>query len=372
MIAKKKKTCPKKSQKVYVAVSGGVDSSVSLALLKEQGYDVVGVFIRVWQPNFLECNWKEDKRDAMRVCAHLGVQFLEFNFEKEYKKEVADYMIEEYKIGRTPNPDVMCNQQIKFGTFLKKALEMGTDFIATGHYAKIESHKAGRYLLVGKDTNKDQSYFLWTLTQEQLKYVLFPIGGYQKKEVRKLAKKFKLLTAEKKDSQGLCFLGKLNVKDFLKHYIKEKPGKVLDQDGKIIGKHSGAVFFTLGERHGFKIFQKSPNEQPRYIVGKNIKKNTITVSSILPSPFSPRQHPYKLEYVRISKVNWVVGRASKTGEKLSCQTRYHGEHIPCCLSNVSIGKKTATAEFSEPVLAVPGQSLVLYDGSILLGGGIID
>src|SRR3989344_1380959 len=278
MIAKKKKTCPKKSQKVYVAVSGGVDSSVSLALLKEQGYDVVGVFIRVWQPNFLECNWKEDKRDAMRVCAHLGVQFLEFNFEKEYKKEVADYMIEEYKIGRTPNPDVMCNQQIKFGTFLKKALEMGTDFIATGHYAKIESHKAGRYLLVGKDTNKDQSYFLWTLTQEQLKYVLFPIGGYKKKEVRKLAKKFKLLTAEKKDSQGLCFLGKLNVKDFLKHYIKEKPGKVLDQDGKIIGKHSGAVFFTLGERHGFKIFQKSPNEQPRYIVGKDLKKNILVVS----------------------------------------------------------------------------------------------
>ncbi|MDO8591094.1 MAG: tRNA 2-thiouridine(34) synthase MnmA, partial [bacterium] len=233
--------------KVYVGLSGGVDSSVSAALLKKQGFDVTGVFIKVWQPDFIECTWKEDRLDAMRVCAKLDIPFIELNLEKEYKKEVADYMIAEYKAGKTPNPDVMCNKQIKFGAFYNFARNQGADYIATGHYARIVKRKtynakrknekikssshplhATCYTLhVASDANKDQSYFLWNIKQEQLPHILFPVGGMLKPEVRRLAKRFGLITADKKDSQGLCFLGKIDMKEFLKNYIKLKPGNVL-------------------------------------------------------------------------------------------------------------------------------------------------
>ena len=217
--------------KVFLGLSGGVDSSVSALLLKKAGYDVTGVFIKVWHPDFLPCNWKEDRRDAMRICAQLDIPFLFFDFEKEYKREVVDYMVSEYKLGRTPNPDVMCNKYIKFGSFLKKAKEMGADFIATGHYARITNNKQSitnnRFVLEeGVDKNKDQSYFLWTLTGEQLEQVFFPIGNLEKSEVRKIAKKNKLITFEKKDSQGLCFVGQVDMKDFLSHFIKTKKGKM--------------------------------------------------------------------------------------------------------------------------------------------------
>ena len=230
----------KKTKKVFIGMSGGVDSSVSAALLKEHGYDVTGVFIKVWQPEFFECTWRADRLDAMRVCAKLDIPFLTLNLEKEYKKEVVDYMIDEYKAGRTPNPDVMCNKYIKFGGFFDFAMKHSADFIATGHYARVKKFPRGEtsgfnpspevsprgtyQLLAGRDKNKDQSYFLWTLTQKQLQKTLFPIGDIDKPEVRKLAEKYGLATAVKKDSQGLCFIGKIDMKDFLKNYMKEKKG----------------------------------------------------------------------------------------------------------------------------------------------------
>ena len=264
--------------KVFVGLSGGVDSSVSAALLKEHGYEVVGVFIKVWQPPFLECTWKEDRLDAMRVAAQLDIPFMTFDLEKEYKESIVDYMVAEYKAGRTPNPDVMCNKTIKFGAFLEKAKEMGADFVATGHYAQNVEKDGEQYLLKGNDNEKDQSYFLWTLTQAQLKYILFPIGEHKKSEVRKLAEKFDLITATKKDSQGLCFIGKLDMKDFLKEFIEEKRGDVLNTDGAVIGYHDGAVYYTLGQRRGFIITQKTPEDIPYYVVAKDIEQNTITVS----------------------------------------------------------------------------------------------
>ena len=283
---------------VFVGMSGGVDSSVSAALLKEQGYNVVGVFIRTWHPSFIKCNEEEERLDAMRVAAHLDIPFLTFDLSNEYKKDVADYMIKEYKAGRTPNPDVMCNKEIKFGAFLKKAISMGASYVATGHYAQNKKfsgkeflslrprrHKAGdprllkffpeNFLLKGKDPLKDQSYFLWALDKKLFPKIIFPIGNYKKSKVRKIAKRFKLPVAEKKDSQGICFLGSVDIKDFLGHYIKQKKGKVLNELGEEIGYHNGAVFFTLGERHGFVISKKSPNDRPYYVISKDIKKNTI-------------------------------------------------------------------------------------------------
>ena len=281
---------------VFVGMSGGVDSSVSAALLQQQGYTVVGVFIKTWHPDFIKCNEEEERRDAMRVATYLDIPFLTFDFEDVYKKEVADYMIAEYKGGRTPNPDVMCNKHVKFGAFLKKALEMGADYVATGHYAKNkkkmlsrssnsnlgavnQSNRAYRAestsfysLEKANDPSKDQAYFLWTLKQVQLSKILFPVGHLNKTEVRKLALKFKLPTAEKKDSQGICFLGAVDLKDFLKHYIKEKKGRVLNERGEEIGFHNGAVFHTLGERHGFTITKKNPNDGAYYVVGKDVKK----------------------------------------------------------------------------------------------------
>ena len=201
-------------EKTFVGLSGGVDSSVSAALLKKQSFEVVGVFIKTWHPDFLECNEEEERRDAMRVAAHLDIPFLTFDFEKVYKKEVADYMIAEYRAGRTPNPDVMCNKEVKFGAFLKKALSIGAQYIATGHYAQNKNNK----LMKANDPEKDQAYFLWTLNQKQLSKIIFPVGHLKKTEVRKLAKKFNLPVSEKKDSQGICFLGEVDLKKFLKHY----------------------------------------------------------------------------------------------------------------------------------------------------------
>ena len=247
----------KKQKKVFVAMSGGVDSSVSAALLKKQNYAVTGVFIKVWQPNFAECQWRADRLDAMRVCAILGISFLDLDLEKEYKKQIFDYMVKEYKNGKTPNPDVMCNKKIKFGAFLNFALKNKADFIATGHYTHFEDPKPavgqGKKLLTGIDKNKDQSYFLWTLTQEQLKHCLFPVGGYTTPQVRKMARKFGLPVSQKKDSQGLCFVGKVDMKKFLERFISQKQGDILNQKGKIIGQHDGVFYYTIGQRHGFAI-----------------------------------------------------------------------------------------------------------------------
>ncbi|MEJ0002265.1 MAG: tRNA 2-thiouridine(34) synthase MnmA [bacterium] len=374
-----------KKMTVFVGMSGGVDSSVSAALLKEAGYDVVGVFIRTWHPDFLACNEEEDRRDAMRVAAHLDIPFLTFDFEDVYKREVADYMISEYKKGRTPNPDVMCNKEVKFGAFLKKALSMGADFVATGHYAvrknssvffsgprfsspQIRGARPDRsknteefFLGKGADPAKDQSYFLWTLTQAQLSKILFPGGHLQKSEVRKLAAKFKLPVAEKKDSQGICFLGEVDLKEFLKHYIKEKKGDVVNESGEVIGHHDGAVFHTLGERHGFTITEKTPHDSAYYIVGKDMKKNTLTVSQNRNTETAAQRSIYKISDTNFSTV--------PTDKKYTAQIRYHGEFLLCAIKTSTKGK--AEVSFDHPVLVAAGQSIVLYDGEICLGGGIV-
>jgi tRNA-specific 2-thiouridylase len=357
-----------KKKKVFVGVSGGVDSSVSAALLQDQGYNVVGVFIRTWTPDFIDCTWRDERRDAMRVCAHLNIPFLECDAEETYKKGVADYMIEEYKKGNTPNPDVMCNREVKFGVFWKFAKDHGADYIATGHYAVFSpceggvAEGRGGVFKKSPDQSKDQSYFLWTLTQEDLSHTLFPIGHLQKTDVRTLAKKYKLPTATKKDSQGVCFLGPLDMKEFLKHYITSEKGDVLDEQGSIIGHHDGAVFFTLGERHGFTITKHSTNDTPVYVVGKDIKKNTIVVSVK-----ASAQELFSSGF-ELNSTNWI-SQVPTQDKKYTAQIRYHGQEYSCVI-NIT-GEKTADIIFDTDVIVSPGQSIVVYNRDICVGGGIV-
>jgi tRNA-specific 2-thiouridylase len=375
------------AKKVFVGMSGGVDSSVSAALLVRDGYDVTGVFIKVWQPDRdisgLKCTWREDRLDAMRVAAKLNIKFITLDLEAEYKREVVDYMIAEYRAGRTPNPDVMCNKYVKFGGFFDWAMAQGGDYVATGHYAQIlpSASAPNTYdLVAGDDPNKDQTYFLWTLSQEQLSKTLFPVGGIEKPKVRELARSFGLSTAEKKDSQGLCFIGKIDVKEFLSHYIEPKIGEVIDKTGKVIGTHDGAFFFTLGERHGFSIdaAHKTPNDEPYYIVAKNIEKNMITVAhkTIEKTDDTMAEHevlPYGRTDAHITKVNWPGGNgASYAGKRLLARARYRAPLVPIMIMRIEPKQATCEIKFSEPQYSLsPGQSLVMYDGAVVAGGGII-
>jgi tRNA-specific 2-thiouridylase len=389
----------KHRSKIFVGVSGGVDSSVAAALLKEQGHNVVGVFIRTWQPDWIECTWKNDRRDAMRVCAHLDIPFVELNLEDAYKEGVANYMIAEYKTGRTPNPDVMCNKEVKFGAFLDWAIKQGADAVATGHYAQIKEQESESWegstskfeLLRGVDTDKDQAYFLWTLTQNQLKHILFPVGHLSKNETRKLAEKFGLPTARKKDSQGICFIGKISMKEFLSHYIEERSGEVLDETSEVIGQHPGALFFTLGERHGFTITKKGTDDGRYYVVAKDIKKNTITVgsgkrsnlnkdkdlkiqSSDLPRRDAPPQGTTSKfdsgQHITLVHLN-MISEPLRPGRTYDTQIRYHGEIKKMSIIGTKDDTVTIVLQGNDPTIA-PGQSFVIYDGDVCLGGGVID
>ncbi|MEI8130202.1 MAG: tRNA 2-thiouridine(34) synthase MnmA [bacterium] len=346
---------------VFVGLSGGVDSSVTAALLKKTGATVVGVFIRTWQPDFIECSFREDRLDAMRVATHLDIPFLECDAEDAYKRAVADYMIDEYKAGRTPNPDVMCNREIKFGVFWEFAKKHGAEYIATGHYAENEHG----LLKIAADASKDQAYFLYRLTSADLAHVLFPLGKLEKTEVRTLAQKFGLPTQAKKDSQGICMLGDLDLKKFLEHYIPTETGNVLSEAGDVIGHHSGAIFLTLGERHGFTITKKTPQDDRYYIIAKDIEHNTITVSMDR-STVSP--HSEAKTEMEIAKCSWVNGFPEKN-KKYVAQVRYHGEYLACEVSAKS--DMTARVTFLEPTLVARGQSIVIFDGDVCLGGGII-
>ena len=352
-------------KKVFVGLSGGVDSAVSAALLKQRGFDVTGVFIKVWQPDFLPCTWRDERRDAMRVAIALDIPFLFLDFSDEYKKGVVDKMIAEYKVGRIPNPDILCNKEVKFGAFWREAKKLGADYIATGHYAKIEEAKPvspmGR-LKEGKDKEKDQSYFLWTLGRSDLPHILFPVGGLEKKEVRELARKFNLPVSEKKDSQGICFIGDVSMEEFLTHFIKHSSGSVLDTKGETIGTHSGAVLYTIGERHGFEILKKKSTDGAFYIVSKDIEANTITVSDKEPEIIS--LSPIK---ITIKDINWIT---EPTESVLSARIRYRGEKVPITLT--LLGKKLVV-EFGKPVRGLSlGQSVVFYKDEVCLGGGIMD
>lgn len=344
-------------QTVFVGLSGGVDSAVSAYLLKKQGYRVVGAFIKAWEPDFLPCTGAEDRLSAMRVAAHLGIPFRMYDLGDEYKREVVDYFVEEYKAGRTPNPDVMCNRAIKFGAFWEHAKKDGADMLATGHYAVNENGSEGFRLLASEDTEKDQTYFLWTLTQDDLSHTLFPIGAMEKPEVRRLAKEAGLPNAVRKDSQGLCFLGHVDMAEFLKRYIPSERGTVRDESGTAIGEHEGAVFYTLGQ----KISLGGMGER-QYVVAKDLSKNELIVSA---KPLG--EHP-KREF-GLSHMNWISGTPLEG--KLLARYRYRQPLIPASIHCQEPG--FLTVEFDEPQLPASGQSVVFYDKTSLfcLGGGVL-
>lgn len=377
------------SKKVFVAMSGGVDSSVAAFLLKNRGYDVTGVFMRCY--NVDGCSEK-DAEDARRVAAHLGIPFYVFDFEEEYKQKVVEYMVNGYRQGITPNPDVMCNKEIKFGLFLKKALELGADYIATGHYVRLatshwgigyrEKQKAtldpiGYTLLAARDASKDQSYFLWTLTQEQLKHCLFPIGDYLKVQVRGIARKAGLPTAEKKDSQGICFLGKVTLADFLKNYIPRERGEVFTTSGQKVGEHEGAYFYTIGQRHGLSLGVKNRelgitgqrNTKPHYVAEKDVKTNTIVVAE---GDDNPALYGKEID---LTDVNFINSQSARTirancSIEILARIRYRQPLTPALFI---IHNSSFKLVFDEPQKFVaPGQSAVFYgkDGE-MLGGGII-
>lgn len=341
-----------KKQKIFVGVSGGVDSSVAAYLLKKEGHDVHGVFVKTWSPEWLPCTWVDEKRDAMRVCAALDIPFHFVDAEQAYKDNVADYMIAEYRAGRTPNPDVLCNRVIKFGVMWDYVVSHGGDAIATGHYAQIKDGVIVR----ANDVAKDQSYFLWMLNREDIAHTLFPIGHLQKSEVRAIATKTGLFTGEKKDSQGICFLGDVDMKEFLSHYIEQKKGDVVTQEGEVIGTHDGVWFYTLGERHGFHIKKQSTDQKPYFVIKKDIERNTLVVSTERVSVVSKTQQTIRLRDARIDTEQSV----------LTAQVRYHGTVLPATIQSPD----SIIVQTSEPIAC--GQSLVLFDGQSLVGGGVID
>jgi tRNA-specific 2-thiouridylase len=343
------------SKTIFVGLSGGVDSAVSAALLKQQGYNVVGAFIRIWSPEFIECTWKEDRLDAMRVCAALQIPFKEIDLSQEYKDEVVRDMIEGYTKGDTPNPDVLCNRSIKFGHFSTWAFANGADLVATGHYARIRKTNEGCELLRGIDTNKDQSYFLYRLTQQDLARTLFPVGAFTKPKIRELAKKFGLPNAHRPDSQGLCFVGDVSMKDFLSRFIELRKGSVVDQNGTMIGAHDGAALYTAGERHGFI----TSGGEPHYVVDTDVASNIVRVST--------KREDAARTSVSLSDIHWVVAEPELPAGA-EAQARYREKPFKV---RISQEKNSTRAAFDEPRIAAKGQSLVLYDGDKCLGGGII-
>lgn len=353
-------------KKVYVGMSGGVDSSVTAALLKEQAYDVTGVFMKNWAqdlPGF-KCPWREDLADAKRVAVQLGIPFKIYDFQTEYKQKVVDYMIAEYQAGLTPNPDIMCNQEVKFKLFLETALEDGADMIATGHYARIADGK----LQQAVDTNKDQTYFLYRATEEALSKTFFPLGGMTKPEVRKKAKELGLITADKKDSVGICFVGEISIKEFLQNFITTESGNIVEKSSGItVGQHEGAIFYTIGQRHGLNV----GGGMPYYVVGKNMDKNEVYVTTDLNDSTLWQKN------FTVADVHWINGQPSAEqyakwnmqNGGLCVRTRHRAPLVECTLSQAS---DYLIIDLKNEIRALtPGQSAVFYQNEICLGGGII-
>jgi len=376
-----------KKLKVYVGMSGGVDSSLAAALLVEQGYDVTGVYMKNWSVDLpgMKCPWADDLADAKRVAVRLGIDFKVFDFEKDYKQKVVNYMIDEYKNGHTPNPDVMCNQEVKFKLFLEAALEDGADMIATGHYARVahfddtddlsiissdlerssiainsvRKGDAGKGLLLrAVDDNKDQTYFLYRVTGEAMAKTLFPIGEFTKPEVRKMAAQRNLTTAVKRDSQGICFIGQVGIRDFLSMYVEQKPGQIIDKkSGKVLGLHEGAIFYTIGQRHGLDI----GGGLPYYVVGKNMDKNEVYVTTDI------NDESLWKDGINLIDIHWI--NEAPVAGKYKIRVRHRAPLTDAVLSYVDNGVLLKLGNSERSVAA--GQSVVIYDGDICLGGGIV-
>ena len=378
---------------VYVGMSGGVDSSVSTLLLKEQGYKVIGIYMKNWSKDLpgMKCPWAEDLADAKRVAVRLGIDFEVWDFEDAYREKVVDYMLEEFRKGNTPNPDIMCNQEIKFKLFYEKAIERGADFIATGHYARIIDGKLARAV----DKNKDQTYFLYRISEEALAHTIFPIGDMLKPDVKKLAKENNLHNAYKKESMGVCFVGEVGMKDFLKEYIDIKPGEIREVESKkILGYHEGAVFYTIGQRHGLYlngVAGEINDGLPYYVVKKDIKNNIVYVSKNLND-----EHIWakklELKDVFVRQLQPSDSRLARSGPSLRAELRSHRSPLvadslesevgvavrlrhraPLIPAKIVLGENnTATLEFENKIKRpAAGQSAVIYDGENCLGGGIV-
>lgn len=339
---------------IYVGMSGGVDSSLTAALLKQAGHTVTGVYMKNWTQDLpgMRCPWADDLADAKRVAVQLGIDFKVFDFQKEYRQNVVDYMIAEYKAGRTPNPDIMCNQEIKFKLFLQTALADGAEMIATGHYARTKDGQ----LLTAVDEQKDQTYFLYRVTKEALQKTFFPIGELQKPDVRKKAQALNLVTADKKDSQGICFVGEVGIKDFLSQYVTSEPGDIVNKKtGQVVGQHDGAIFYTIGQRHGLGV----GGGLPLYVTGKDMEKNIVYVTTDLNDENLWQQD------IALTHLHWI-DRAPEVGKTYMVRTRYRAPLVEATMVD------SATLRLAQPARAITaGQSVVLYDADRVVGGGII-
>ena len=354
--------------RVVVGMSGGVDSSVAAWLLKEQGHEVLGLFMKNWEDDDDDeyCNSREDLIDAVSVADRIGIDIEAVNFSAEYKDRVFHNFLTEYQAGRTPNPDVLCNAEIKFKAFLDHALALGAQHIATGHYAQVREIDGLYQLLKAEDGTKDQSYFLYRLNQLQLSKTLFPLGGLYKRDVRALARKLNLSNHDKKDSTGICFIGERPFREFLNRYLPTQPGEIVSADGTVVGQHVGLMYYTIGQRQGLGIGGRREGEgDPWYVAGKDLKANRLIV-------VQGHHHPALLsDGLVAADLNWISGTAPHTHWVYGAKTRYRQKDAPCQIENV--GPAACEVRFAEPQWAVtPGQSLVVYESRVCLGGGIID
>jgi tRNA-specific 2-thiouridylase len=355
--------------RVVVGMSGGVDSSVAALLLKQQGYEVIGIFMKNWDDTdeFGRCTAEEDAEDVRRVCDQIDIPCYTVNFEKQYYEKVFEYFLDEYRRGRTPNPDVMCNREIKFGEFLAKALDLGADYLATGHYARLDRTANGRVrLLRAVDANKDQTYFLNALTQQQLSRAIFPIGHLSKPQVRQIALEAGLATARKKDSTGICFIGERNFREFLSRYLPAQPGEMRTPEGEVKGMHHGLMYYTLGQRQGLGI-GGSGNGKPWFVADKDLENNVLIV-------VQGEDHPllYSVSLVA-SGVNWIDGRSVAIGESLRCTAKFRYRQPDQGVRVTRMDEENWLVEFDVPQKAVtPGQVVVFYDSEECLGGGTIE
>lgn len=356
------------SIKVVVGMSGGVDSSVAAYLLKQKGYQVIGVFMKNWEEDDTDdyCSAAEDMADAKSIADKLDIPFKTINFSAEYWDRVFEYFLQEYRSGRTPNPDIMCNKEIKFKAFLDYAVVLGAEYIATGHYVRVDRSSGSSLMLRGIDSNKDQSYFLYTLNQDQLSKSMFPVGELEKPEVRRIAEEQGFVTANKKDSTGICFIGERKFKDFLEQYIPAQPGNIEDDQGQVIGRHSGLMYHTLGQRKGIGIGGLAEaSEQPWYVVAKDLERNVLIVGQ-------GHDHPLMLSNGLIaSQLHWVEPKNISDKFRCTAKSRYRQQDFDCLVERID--DDNWRVSFDEKQRAVtPGQSIVLYKDEQCLGGGIID